>query len=83
MQHELKTWPLPFQAVVDGIKPYEIRRNDRPFKAGDTLLLHEWDPEGSGYTGRTVVCRVTHISGPSEWGLPDDVIVMGVRVENG
>ncbi|MDF2680174.1 MAG: hypothetical protein K0R47_1364 [Brevibacillus sp.] len=37
--HELKTWPEYFNAVMDGTKKAEIRKNDRGFKVRDALLL--------------------------------------------
>ena len=57
MHHELKTLPEYFQAVQDGRKTFEIRRNDRGFRAGDTVLLREHvrTPDAAGYTGRE--CR--------------------------
>lgn len=44
MQHELKIWPRFFARVVDGSKPFEVRRNDMDFQTGDTVLLREYDP---------------------------------------
>jgi len=52
MEHELKTWPKPFQQVVNKGKRFEIRRNDRNFQVGDILVLKEFVPcptcNGSG-----------------------------------
>jgi hypothetical protein len=70
--HELKTWPDFYPAVVDGSKPFEVRRDDRGFQVGDVLWLREWEPGdpareefgeglgGSGYTGRHCLRRVTY-----------------------
>ena len=44
MNHTLKIWPEFFHAVVIGHKRHEVRKFDRPYKAGDLLLLQEWDP---------------------------------------
>lgn len=44
MRHELKTHPEPFEAVVQGLKTFEYRYDDRGFNVGDELLLREWDP---------------------------------------
>lgn len=48
--HELKIWPAYYLMVKDGRKRFELRKNDRGFQAGDTLVLREWSPE-LGYTG--------------------------------
>jgi hypothetical protein len=51
-EHELKTWPEYFGAVLDGSKTFEARFDDREFEVGDVLYLREWNPETEAYTGR-------------------------------
>lgn len=41
--HELKCALRYFAAVLDGSKPFEVRRNDRGFKVGDELHIREYD----------------------------------------
>lgn len=51
MIHELKISPEYYMDVVSGVKPFEIRKNDRDFKVGDCVKLNEYDAE-NGYTGK-------------------------------
>jgi hypothetical protein len=76
--HELKTWPEPFAAILSGVKRHEVRKADRPFAVGDTLLLREYDPEKQSYTGRFTDVQVTYLTGPGAFGLPADIVVMTV-----
>lgn len=45
MRHYLKIWPIHRQRVFDGTKTFEIRKNDRAFQKGDTVVLQAWDPD--------------------------------------
>ncbi|WP_085044350.1 DUF3850 domain-containing protein [Ensifer aridi] len=47
MRHFLKTHPAMFRAVRDGRKNFEVRKDDRAFQAGDTVVLNFHDPETS------------------------------------
>lgn len=100
MRHELKTDPIPFQAVWDGDKLYEIRKDDReyihteggppsyktPFVVGEELLLRETKFSGaqmSGgrhleYTGREVLCLVTHKLAGS-YGILEGWCILGIK----
>jgi len=49
MDHELKTWPQYFQAVKEGRKTFEWRKNNRGFQSGDTVNLREYDPKKREY----------------------------------
>lgn len=42
--HDLKCWPSFFEPIANGVKPFEVRSNDREFKVGDVLLLREFEP---------------------------------------
>jgi len=59
--HDLKCWREHFRRLLDGTKHVELRFDDREFKVGDRLLLREYDPRASRYTGRATVRRVSHI----------------------
>ena len=69
MDHQLKTWPVYFWDVVSGSKTFEIRKNDRKFKAGDTLTLREWDPDEKKYTGTEKIVKVDYVLSLN--GLPE------------
>lgn len=80
--HDLKIWPEHFGALISGFKPFELRFDDRGYRVGDTLLLREWAPGGSGYTGRSVQRRVTCLLAAADgpWLRPG-FVVMGLANE--
>lgn len=57
--HDLKIDPEFFEPVSSGLKTAELRLNDRDYKAGDWLILREWQ---NGYTGQQVARKVVHIA---------------------
>lgn len=65
MTHKLKIWPEFFEAILDGTKRFEIRKDDRGFAVGDILHLEEWNPESKSYTGRWCKVEVTYKAGSS------------------
>jgi hypothetical protein len=67
--HNLKIWPEFYAAVVLGLKRCEVRFNDRDYKYGDHLILHEWCPEAKWYTGAIVEVIITHILSEEVPGL--------------
>lgn len=79
--HELKCWPPWFQDVLEGRKTFEVRRDDRGYREGDTLLLREWDPEAKAYSGRNLRVRVTYLLRGAP-GMPGGMCVMGIERED-
>lgn len=61
--HDLKSWPDFFQAFLDGDKLHDMRDiRDRKFEVGQVVRLREWNPDGSGYTGRALDMQITYIT---------------------
>lgn len=85
--HELKTDPKPFQSVWHSRKTFELRPDDRDFKAGDVLHLIELS-DTSGLTGRTLLALVVYVMRDApEYGLMRGYAAMSLkllaRLENG
>lgn len=59
--HDLKTWPFYFAAVWSGDKNFEVRRDDRPYAAGDVVVLREFEPSTKTFTGRRVQAEITYV----------------------
>lgn len=78
MIHELKTVAPYFQQVLDGVKTFDIRKNDRNFKVGDYLWLREYDQETKTYTGQHLHCIVTYLLCDYA-GLGDGCVVMAIK----
>ena len=81
VEHELKCWPEYFGAVLSGAKPFEVRKDDRDYRTGDTLWLREWDCDmpgrGNYLTGRQCRRRVTFIMRHPPF-VPDGFCIMGL-----
>ena len=85
MIHKLKTWPVYFNEVLNGNKPFEVRKNDRAFGVNDEVLLEEWYPENDEepnqegcYSGRIIHSRISYILYGGQFGIEKGFIVMGL-----
>ncbi|WP_366927017.1 DUF3850 domain-containing protein [Cronobacter sakazakii] len=72
--HNLKIWPEHYSAVCAGVKRAELRKNDRDYRAGDTLDLCEWDKDDESFTGNYISVTVTHVADVGEW-MPGYVLL--------
>jgi len=69
-KHVLKVWPDFFEAIHDGRKTFEVRKNDRGYHVGDVLVLREYAPGPDEYTGRYCERQVSYlISGDDPLGF--------------
>lgn len=86
MTHALKCWPEYFALLETGDKLFELRKDDRPFKNGDDVLLQEFDPELAEYTGKEVKLSIAFILRdlPKSFGLKPGFCILGLKPkENG
>ena len=61
MIHAVKIEPQYYEAVRNGTKTFEIRKNDRDYREDDYIALNELNDSHNGYTGRCLLCRITYI----------------------
>lgn len=85
--HVLKTWPGPYKDTKVGVKPFELRINDRDYHVGDVLFLVLFDPDtqttlpDDWYRGDFLVFRITCVR---DWpaSLRDGHVALGLgRIE--
>jgi len=55
-----------------------VRKNDRQFNVGDGLLLKEFDPISSKYTGRMLYKIIIYKLPGGQFGIERDYVVMGL-----
>ncbi len=77
-KHNLKTWIEYFTQVWDGKKNFEVRKNDRNFKVGDTLILREWDNVENNYTGRYMYRKIKYILNGGQFGIEEGYVVISI-----
>lgn len=72
--HDLKTETKYYQAVESGIKKFELRKNDRNYKIGDIIYLHE--TVNGIYTGRKLPpIEIKYIFQGGEYGLDPEYVI--------
>lgn len=80
--HALKTWPAPFNAVLNGSKRFEYRKDDRDFQVHDCLVLQEYLPDKDTFTSFALSMRVTHVLRGGQFGVPEGYCVMSIEPWN-
>lgn len=71
-----KILPEYFNAVIEGRKNFEIRKDEDNIQEGDAIVLKEWD--GKQYTGRETGRNVTFVlRNCPEYGLKNGYCIIG------
>jgi hypothetical protein len=90
IEHELKTLEQYWDAINDGRKTFEVRRNDRAFQTGDILVIKKVDARGyylmDGYDfgaePYTLRKRITYLLQGGQFGIEPAYCVLGLGEEN-
>lgn len=76
--HYLKIWPSYFKDVKSGIKPFEVRKNDRDYKVGDTLILEEFNPDTKTCTGAWAPREITYKLDDTQF-VKEGFVILGLK----
>ena len=76
-QHEIKIAASYYEDVVSGKKGFELRKNDRGYKQGDSLKMLEF--KDGKHTGRTIDADIIYML-EDYTGLTEGYCILGIRV---
>jgi hypothetical protein len=77
MKHELKILPQFAQAICQGDKNFEIRKNDRGFQKGD--FIHFITPDKDPYHNISLnTYEITYVL--NGWGLEPGYVAFGIKL---
>lgn len=83
--HHVKSWAHFYDAIELGLKTHDLRKNDRDYKVGDTLVLQRYDNIRGCYTGEELPVEVTYITSKtvpcafSSAVLPADYAILSIQ----
>ena len=78
--HDVKLGATFFEDVKTGRKTFELRKNDRGYKEGDTIVLHEY--KDGATTGRTITKKIVYMLEDFA-GLEDGYCILGLGAVEG
>lgn len=81
--HRLKTVDHYYDAVADGTKTYEVRKNDRAFQTGDVLELVRWSHTSLGfredYGPKILRKKISYLLQGGQFGIEAGYCILGLK----
>jgi len=75
-RHEVKIAPKYFEAVQNGTKNFELRKDDRGYLVGDIFILKEY--VNGSYSGKELALKIRYILRDCpEYGLMEGYCIIG------
>lgn len=77
--HFLKTWQPFFREIHGGLKPFELRYDDRQYLVGDMLVLRAYSPSSGYYWAEELLAEVTYVLRHYP-GIAEGWVILGLSV---
>jgi hypothetical protein len=78
--HDIKCIQPFFNYCCSGKKTFDLRKNDRNFKEGDTLILREFDEKTCYHTGRMKAFDITFVLNDEFEGIEKGYCIMSIKM---
>lgn len=76
--HNLKTLQPYFYDLEMGIKTFDLRKDDRDFRLGDSVCLQEY--KNDSLSGKWFVRRIVYVLRDCpEFGLKEGYVILGLK----
>jgi hypothetical protein len=75
-RHRLKTLPEFWDAVNDGLKTFEVRKDDRQFKVGEIVELYRYEGQEDWDAREFMQFRIRYILRGGQFGIEPGYVVL-------
>lgn len=79
--HEIKILEKYALLHLEGLKPWELRKNNRNYKVGDKITFMVVDENGK-YTGKSYNRIISYVFSDAQYGLYFDRVIFSVKKES-
>lgn len=77
MTHDLKLVQPHFNDVKSRTKTFEVRKDDRDYNVGDTLILRLFDSETQMYDGEFLMRKITYLLRDKQY-VKEGFVILGI-----